>query len=240
MSFHIRLTWSRPVSRIVAFIAFIILILLLVLLRQCTSTSDKSTAILQGKPISEGVIIRAPTQQTNIPSDKMPSLSTKSSQTENLPPKTNVDSSENIQEPSKDKPKTPQEAVAYAAKLAIDKNAQARPYVIMQGATFEADSLKMLAGSTVRLQRIIARLKLKPELTAEVAGYTDNLGDEKTNQHISQLRADAVCDYLIDNGIDASRLTAVGYGEASPVASNATEEGRKKNRRVEIHIFLTP
>ena len=72
------------------------------------------------------------------------------------------------------------------------------------------------------------------ERTAIIEGYTDNVGSEAVNLDLSQRRADAVRDFLIKNGVDGERVTARGYGEASPVASNSTETGRQQNRRVEI------
>jgi len=70
--------------------------------------------------------------------------------------------------------------------------------------------------------------------TFDVAGHTDNSGATKQNQQLSTQRAQAVADYLIDSGIDRSRVRAVGKGESAPIASNDTAEGRALNRRVEI------
>jgi outer membrane protein OmpA-like peptidoglycan-associated protein len=68
----------------------------------------------------------------------------------------------------------------------------------------------------------------------EVAGHTDSRGSDAYNIKLSQRRAEAVRDYLISKGIAADRLSAKGYGESQPVADNATDEGRFKNRRVEL------
>jgi outer membrane protein OmpA-like peptidoglycan-associated protein len=70
----------------------------------------------------------------------------------------------------------------------------------------------------------------------ELSGYTDNVGDDGYNLNLSQNRAKAVFDYLKINGIDAARLSYKGYGKASPVAENTTEEGRANNRRTEFLI----
>ena len=67
-------------------------------------------------------------------------------------------------------------------------------------------------------------------------GYTDNTGSEKYNQKLSQKRADAVRDYLVAKGIAASRLTAVGYGEANPIMDNKTATGRAFNRRIVFKV----
>lgn len=69
-----------------------------------------------------------------------------------------------------------------------------------------------------------------------VAGHTDNQGDSNATRVLSQQQAEAVVDYLISGGIEGARLTAIGYGDERPVASNATEEGRAQNRRIEFTI----
>ena len=67
-----------------------------------------------------------------------------------------------------------------------------------------------------------------------IEGHTDSLGDDEYNQDLSERRAQSVVDFLTDAGVDPSRLQAVGYGESDPVADNATEAGRRENRRVKI------
>jgi outer membrane protein OmpA-like peptidoglycan-associated protein len=69
-----------------------------------------------------------------------------------------------------------------------------------------------------------------------VEGYTDNVGSAASNQKLSETRAKAVMQYLIDRGVDKKRLKSVGYGASKPVDDNKTEEGRAKNRRVELGI----
>ena len=68
----------------------------------------------------------------------------------------------------------------------------------------------------------------------EIQGHTDNTGTDAINNPLSQARADAVRNYLISKGVDPSRLVAKGYGSTKPVASNATEQGRYQNRRIDI------
>jgi outer membrane protein OmpA-like peptidoglycan-associated protein len=75
-----------------------------------------------------------------------------------------------------------------------------------------------------------------PGAVIEIAGHTDSTGGDAFNQALSQQRADAVRDALIALGVDPARLRAVGYGESRPAADNGTEEGRERNRRVEISI----
>ncbi len=88
--------------------------------------------------------------------------------------------------------------------------------------------------SEVELNNIYKKLAADPDLEVEIAAHTDNMGDPMVNKLLSQARAQAVKDYLIAKGIDPNRVLAVGYGDEFPVADNKTEEGRKKNRRVEV------
>jgi len=73
-----------------------------------------------------------------------------------------------------------------------------------------------------------------PSMNILIEGHTDNLGDDFQNQKLSEQRAQSVKTYLIGKGISASRITTVGYGETQPRDSNATTNGRYRNRRVEI------
>ena len=77
-------------------------------------------------------------------------------------------------------------------------------------------------------------LRLQAALRIEVGGHTDNVGTPESNMKLSQERAQAVMAALVQRGIDAGRMTARGYGQTAPIADNRTEEGRAKNRRVEL------
>jgi outer membrane protein OmpA-like peptidoglycan-associated protein len=70
----------------------------------------------------------------------------------------------------------------------------------------------------------------------KLGGYTDNTGDPQANLTLSQQRADTVMADLVKLGVDASRMKAEGYGQEHPVADNSTEEGRAKNRRIDIRV----
>jgi OOP family OmpA-OmpF porin len=83
------------------------------------------------------------------------------------------------------------------------------------------------------IKRVADFMKAFPDTTAAIEGHTDNISSAAYNQKLSEKRANSVRQYLIDKfGIDGSRLTATGYGLTKPIASNDTEEGRQKNRRV--------
>ena len=83
---------------------------------------------------------------------------------------------------------------------------------------------------------IIKILNEYPNSKFTVEGHTDSVGSDKLNQELSSARADAVKKYLIDNGIDAFRLSSMGYGESKPIDTNNTSKGRANNRRVEINL----
>jgi OOP family OmpA-OmpF porin len=84
------------------------------------------------------------------------------------------------------------------------------------------------------LYPLATMMRDEPERTAIIEGYTDNVGSDDANLDLSQRRADAVREFLLRNGVSSERVTARGFGEASPIASNDTPEGRQQNRRVEI------
>jgi outer membrane protein OmpA-like peptidoglycan-associated protein len=81
---------------------------------------------------------------------------------------------------------------------------------------------------------VIPILAGTPALLCEINGYTDSLGDAQFNRTLSEERATATKDYLVSHGIAADRLTAAGFGDSHPIASNETAEGRRKNRRIEF------
>jgi OmpA-OmpF porin, OOP family len=100
-------------------------------------------------------------------------------------------------------------------------------------ATGKAD---LLPGALRNLYPLITFLQKYPERQVLIEGHTDSVGSESYNLDLSQRRADAVRDFLLQNGVNAARITTRGYGKASPVASNDTEAGRQQNRRVELII----
>ena len=86
------------------------------------------------------------------------------------------------------------------------------------------------------LEAMVAIFKEYPQADFSIEGHTDSVGAKSSNQKLSEKRANAVRDYLIANGISAERLSATGFGEENPIATNKTSKGRKENRRVEVKL----
>ncbi len=105
-----------------------------------------------------------------------------------------------------------------------------------RGILFAFDSDALLPESTPVLTDMVSTLENHPELAIVIEGHTDSVGDDAYNLDLSERRAGAVVAYLVENGIDASRLQAAGKGETEPVADNATPEGRQQNRRVVVRL----
>jgi OOP family OmpA-OmpF porin len=104
----------------------------------------------------------------------------------------------------------------------------------LKNVNFEFDSAKLTADSTASLDEAVQILTRHSDLKVEIAGHTDSTGTDEYNLGLSKRRAQAVVDYLIAHGANAGNITAKGYGEAEPVADNATDTGRAANRRVEL------
>ena len=106
-----------------------------------------------------------------------------------------------------------------------------------QGFQFPPGQSEIQANNFPLMNKIIRAIKIFPNAFIEISGHTDAMGDDASNQLLSEHRADKVAKFLTEVGdIPASRITSRGYGESRPVASNETQEGRAKNRRVEIKI----
>ena len=102
---------------------------------------------------------------------------------------------------------------------------------------FGTGSADLTEESNYELDDIVSILNDYSDVGIEIGGHTDNTGDAQSNQILSEARAKAVTDYLISQGIDASRLQSAGYGQSRPVESNETDEGRQQNRRIEMKII---
>ena len=108
------------------------------------------------------------------------------------------------------------------------------PTYVIQDVNFDFDKSNLKSRATDTLDRVAAELRRQPEIRYEVAGFTDSVGSDDYNQGLSERRADSVRNYLIDHGVSAGQLTANGYSESSPIASNTNADGRAQNRRVEV------
>lgn len=107
------------------------------------------------------------------------------------------------------------------------------PYV-----NFETGSATLTdLSKSYALSNVVAAMKDDTNLVIGLGGHTDNTGTAEGNMALSQQRAQAVMDYLVNQGIDANRLTATGYGQNDPIADNSTEKGRTENRRTEFTVL---
>jgi len=125
-----------------------------------------------------------------------------------------------------------QEVTADASSLNDEINKTG--HVAVYGIHFDTGKSAILPESEDSLKQILALLTQNAALKIRVEGHTDNQGTPAANQTLSEKRAQAVMGWLIANGVDAVRLTAKGLGQTDPVADNSTDDGRAKNRRVEL------
>jgi uncharacterized protein YegL len=107
---------------------------------------------------------------------------------------------------------------------------------ILVNINFDSNKSNVKTNYSAEINRLANIMKKEPKLKFEIQGHTDDVGDEKRNLALSQKRAEAVKNELIKKGIDKSRLTAKGYGESVPIASNKTKEGKFLNRRTEFVV----
>lgn len=108
--------------------------------------------------------------------------------------------------------------------------------VTLKNIFFDTNKFDLLPESKAELQQLISFLQKNPKVGIEIAGHTDNVGEDQLNMTLSENRAKSVYTYLISNKINPSRLTYKGYGKSRAVADNKTEEGRQRNRRTEFII----
>jgi len=107
--------------------------------------------------------------------------------------------------------------------------------IVLRGVNFDFDKADIRPDASVILDEA-ASLLSGSSGSVSVGGHTDSVGTDAYNQGLSERRALAVKDYLVGKGVDGSRLSSMGYGEASPIASNDTADGRALNRRVELDL----
>jgi hypothetical protein len=106
--------------------------------------------------------------------------------------------------------------------------------IVTYAITFETGKADLKPESQVEINRMAKLMAENPDLQFEVQGHCDSTGSDAVNDPLSQKRAEAIVAALVEKGIAETRLTAVGKGSHSPIASNSSEEGRAKNRRVEF------
>ncbi|MBK7652387.1 MAG: OmpA family protein [Flammeovirgaceae bacterium] len=105
------------------------------------------------------------------------------------------------------------------------------------GLQFDVNSSSLVGDTKSNLDDLSTTLKKYDDTSILIEGHTDNTGEDKYNQDLSERRARSVSQYLKTQGVEGSRLTTKGYGEEQPIAPNDTEAGRHKNRRVEVAIY---
>jgi outer membrane protein OmpA-like peptidoglycan-associated protein len=136
-----------------------------------------------------------------------------------------------------------QEAAATREKLRAQLNAvlatteSARGLIVNLGdVLFNTARYTLKPPAQISLAKVATILEIYPGLKVQVEGYTDSVGGDAYNQKLSENRANAVHDFLIQNGVPAANVTAAGYGKADPVADNGTAAGRAQNRRVNLVV----
>jgi len=109
--------------------------------------------------------------------------------------------------------------------------------LVLNNIVFEVNNSQLLSQSFVELNKLVAYLKRNPSYKINIVGYTDNIGSEEKNKSLSEARAKSVADYLVKCGIDKASINHQGLGSLKPIATNTTEEGRQRNRRVEFSVY---
>ena len=108
--------------------------------------------------------------------------------------------------------------------------------ITLKNVFFHTGKYDLLAISIVELDKVVEMMESHPNIHIELGGHTDNVGSNAMNQKLSEQRAKTVYEYLLNHGIEASRLSYKGYGASQPVADNSTAEGRRQNRRTVFTI----
>ena len=109
--------------------------------------------------------------------------------------------------------------------------------ITLNNVFFQTGKYTLLDISIVELDKVVEMMQSHPTMRIELGGHTDNVGNPASNQTLSEQRAKAVYDYLVNHGIEASRLSYKGYGQTQPVSDNSTPEGRRQNRRTVFTII---
>ena len=109
--------------------------------------------------------------------------------------------------------------------------------VVLKNIFFNTDKYDLKPESMAELDKLVSLLNSNKRIRIEISGHTDNEGTAAYNLTLSQNRAKAVFDYLVQQGIPAIRMTYAGYGLTKPVDTNETEQGRANNRRTEFRVI---
>lgn len=137
-----------------------------------------------------------------------------------------------VEEPAAAAEPAPSAAAASAATAAAEIEK-----VVLSGVSFEMGSSTLRPEAAAPLKTVAEMMKAHRTLQVEIGGHSDAIGDKQKNQGLSERRANSVKAFLVDEGVYSARLTAVGYGETQPVASNDTPDGRAANRRVAFKVI---
>ncbi|GLI32871.1 MAG: OmpA family protein [Deltaproteobacteria bacterium] len=130
-----------------------------------------------------------------------------------------------------------QQALADAEGASVERQQNEILVTFKSDVLFDVDSARLKAGAYEDIDQVADILNRYPETRVRVSGFTDSTGSEEYNLQLSEDRALAVKDAIVDRGVAPKRIAARGFGESKPVASNATEAGRQLNRRVTIKII---
>lgn len=125
----------------------------------------------------------------------------------------------------------------FPADMSPEEQRASLPLVIeVSDVLFDFDKAVIKSNFVPELDRWVEYFTNNPQVTADIYGHADSTGPTNYNQTLSERRAEAVINYMVDRGVERKRLTAKGFGESQPAASNDTKDGRQKNRRVELNF----
>ena len=113
----------------------------------------------------------------------------------------------------------------------------AKREIVLPNVFFETGSYALMSKSHTELNKVVSLLQLNKEVKVEISGHTDNVGSTTDNAKLSQLRAEEVKKYLVTKGVAATQIVTKGYGSTKSKFSNSTEDGRAKNRRIELKVL---
>lgn len=128
------------------------------------------------------------------------------------------------------------QALAASNAAAIHREGNLLAITLKGDVSFDSGSANINPGLYSEIDRIAQIMIQYPQTRIQVEGHTDSQGSDASNMELSRRRANSVMNALVQRGVDSSRIIVIPFGESQPVATNATPEGRQKNRRVEIKI----